>query len=261
MKSHIRNRCVVNNEIVKVAVWSKARNDWSPVNTAHRGKSETEVMKGTCQRAEKGDTLVVSKKVDGVCQIRLYTVVSLPKEANEIGDVEIEKCDEDVRRLMKSISNNLWKWLESLDTLSDGFIPSGVGWDGSLTLYDIGKRDSIRNLLYGVREEELVNDLIDAGQISSFNKTPLNWSLATTLPQTEPCVIPWECDKKSNRLFVIWWDNLNHPSVITLYDDDFDYKSPPSFEVPKTAIKVMIGEFNDGYDPNRQIVSWGLYTR
>lgn len=252
-----------NGGAVKIAVWSTRNNAWAAVSTANRSRNPG-IENGTFQIVEEGDIILISSsKENGEGSLVIAQEVVKTRENNDALlhniDTVPPNSGVNVGKVFFNTTNNLWLWLENLEDLSDGFLPAGIGWDGSYTLYDQRKRDRIRSLLYGVNDEMLATAILEAGQISSGSVTPTSWSEATGLPHTEPCVLEWEVNPNTSKMvYAVSWfkDNL---AVTTTITDNLSANL--SYMVDPRATKVLIGTINEGGDKTKHLTRWKLYTR
>ena len=249
--------------ITKVVVWSTKNNTWAGVSTANRSR-ESGINNGTFQIVEEGDIVLLSFfPYESKSPITIAREVVATRENTDAMLCNIDTVppghDMNVGGVFQAVTNNLWLWLSNLDNVADGFLPGGIGWDGSFTLYDQRKRDRIRALLYGVTDEMLAATILEAGQISSGSETPTSWSEATGLPHAEPCVLEWEVNANTSKMvYAICWfkDNLVKTTKIT----EGLTKNIP-FTVDPAATKVLIGTINAGGDKTKHLTRWKLYTR
>ena len=248
---------------IKVAIWSTRNKTWAAVSTANRSRNPG-IENGTFQIVEEGDiVLLSSSKQDGTGTLVIAREVVKTRENNDAMLHNIDTIppahNVNVGEVFFNTTNNLWLWLNNLEDLSDGFLPAGIGWDGSYTLYDQRKRDRIRSLLYGVNDEMLTTAILEAGQISSGGVTPTSWSEATGLPHTEPCVLEWEVNTNTSKMvYAISWfkDNLAVTKKITE-----ELHTNMQYVVDPRATKVLIGTINEGGDKTKHLTRWKLYTR
>lgn len=261
---YIKNNQIVDGDkVVKVVVWSTKNKTWAGVSTANRSR-EAGIKNGTFQIVETGDIVLLSMvPFNSESPIIVAREVIETRENNDAMLNNITTFapghDIDVGTVFQQTTNNLWLWLNNLDDQSDGFLPAGIGWDGSFTLYDQRKRDRIRGLLYGVTDELLAAAILDAGQISAGSETPTTWTDATGLPHTEPCVLEWEVNPNlSKMVYAVSWfkDNVVKTTKITE-----GLTRNLSFVVDPQATKVLIGTINAGGDKTKHLTRWKLYTR
>lgn len=256
------NQLDYHKNIAKVVVWSASNKTWAGVSTANRSR-DSGVKNGTYQIVEKGDMIVLSTldpdTKETVVTARVVTSALESADASLYNLTTIAPdSTTDVGVIFQNITHNLWLWLYNLEDVSDGFLPAGIGWDGNYTLYDQRKRDRIRAILYGVTDEILTSTLLEAGQISSGSETPTNWSDATGLPHTEPCVLEWEVNSNSKMVYAVSWFKDN---VVQTTKHTTDLTSGMSFSVDPAATKVLIGTINVGGDKTKHLTRWKLYTR
>lgn len=252
-----------NGHITKVVVWSSKNKTWAGVSTANRLR-ENGIRNGTFQIVEEGDVIVMATQPPG-CDAPIVVVrdVTATRENNDalLSNLTTVAPDSltDIGIIFQNTTNNLWLWLYNLEDTSDGFLPAGIGWDGSYTLYDQRKRDRIRSILYGVTDEMLASAILESGQISSGSETPTEWGAATGLPHTEPCNLEWDVNESTSKmLYAISWFKDNVVKTTKHVDN---LHRGMAFTVDPAATKVLIGTINTGGDKTKHLTRWKLYTR
>lgn len=254
----LKNLVVGDNGIEKRVVWSTANSTWAGVCSAYRSTELSREEQGTFQVALPGDILIRSYlNEDDDMEITFSKLIWVDDDTQEIKCEQLD-LNTNLYQLTKYLTYQVTNWLGNLAGVGDSYLPAGIGWDGRFSLYDQNKRDKIRTLLYGCRDEILISRLIDAGQISARSNVPLEWSDALLLSQSEPCVLNWDVTPVTNMVFAIQW-LPNDKTVVYTTTNPNHFNN--EFFVQNEAIKVIIGSFNQGRDPGKPLVNWRLYTR
>lgn len=256
--TNIKNLLVdENGNIYKNVVWSLQDQNWSPVTTAIRKRTEVKYSNGTFQRCKKGDIIIsahLDKENAPVITLSEVDITHYP-DVDLVEPVPLN-TDSNTRQLLKNIPISLWEWLEDLDTGSNPFLPSGIGWDGTRTSYDVRKRDNLRALFYGVSNTELVDRLVNAGQYTPFQNIPNYWKNATKISSSEISKIKWTKTANSFMVFAIWWDK--HGNTYEVYHEHD--KTLPELVIPDYAVKVIVGNLILAPGATNENATWSLYT-
>lgn len=258
IKNHQRDS---DGNNIKILVWSNARQSWAGVAKATR-KKEDDIESGTFQIIEDGDIVLVSRH-DATGEIivsaEYVDKAGYTTDGDIAGSVLIAPNNNvNLGYVFQNVTMSIWDWLIRLNTDGDGFLPAGAGWDGTLTLYDQRKRDKIKTLLYGVKHDELLTSLVNAGQISNGAEVPNNWDEAEVLPYGDDVTVPVQVvSNHTKEVFLIQWfkDNITQVSTFT------DISDLRSISVEPTATKVLIGELNVTEYSDQPLTRWRLYRR
>lgn len=259
--AYLKNYQMDGDKPIKLIVWSKSREDWAGVGKATR-KHYNDIQSGTYQIVELGDIIVSCKLNESdVPTMELHEVAKVTDDSEgllssvELTDVSVGGSAIPV---FQNLDADMSAWIKRLSNSADGFLPAGCGWDGTYSLYDQRKRLKIKNLLFGVTDNDFLTRIINAGQLSAGQLVPVLWDEAVQLPYDRDCTVDVEVVPSTKGVYMVQWFK-DHVTHISEFHEDF--AELEYLPIDPNCIKVMVGEFNRSAVSDKTMTRWRLYHR
>ena len=175
----------------------------------------------TQQEIKLGDIVLMSVHSNPitVCLLRVTKVTRYKTHMSKITDSDLHMSVKDnLFALLKLTDGILFKWL--VDVNEPPLLPTGFGWDGKRTRYELAKMEEFKTLLEGV-ECDTKDDLIEWAMVSPRENVNHQWATAQVIPR-DPIFLP--AFKNVVYHFVILWKD---DGVVYIPYDEEDYTTHP----------------------------------